>query len=245
LRFRRDRSGVAAVEFALILPIMFLLYIGVVETTQYVSADRKAVIFSRALSDLTSQPTDIDLTAGSPTNGAPIFNNNDRDTIFAFATATLFPFAATNAAMRITQFAIDNNNGAPRAFVDWQETCTWNGNGCTYGNNALFAAPTTRCSIDGSLGADLLTPNTYLIRGEVQYHYTPIMAGLFSSTTGGSDGFFNFLPSGGIQLYNVTYARPRSNAPIIRVYTDGSSTLMKADKVTANDAPTVCAGFKP
>lgn len=245
-RFARARSGVAAVEFALLLPFMFMLYIGLVETTQYVTADRKAIIFSRTLADLTSQPTNIDLVTGSPTNGQPVLTDTNRDNIFAFATATLFPFAATNAAMRITQFAIDNNGGAPRAFVDWQETCTWQATStCTYGASGLFAAPTARCAIDGSVDADLLTANTYLIRGEVSYHYAPILTALFATTEGGSDGYLNFLPSGGFQLYTRVFARPRSNVPIIRVYTDGSSTLKKADKVTANDAPTVCPGFKP
>ena len=243
-RFRRHAAGVAAVEFALILPLMFLLYIGVVELTQYVAADRKSALFSRTLSDLTAQPVP-DQQLNVPTSLLPVFDNTARDSVFSFAAAVLYPFSATNAAMRITQFAIDNNNGAPRAFIDWQETCTWQSGGtCVYADNALFAAPKTRCMIDATLDAGLLTANSYIIRAEVSFHHSPVMPGLFSSGTNGTQGYFNFFDADGIQLKNVTYSRPRSNGPIIRKYPDGSSTLRKANG-TANDAAAVCPGFKP
>ncbi|MBY0613463.1 MAG: pilus assembly protein [Beijerinckiaceae bacterium] len=244
-RFRAHAAGVAAVEFALILPFMFMLYIGVVELTQYIAADRKSTLFSRTLSDLAAQPIP-DQQLNVPTSQLPVFDDTSRTSVFSFAAAVLYPFSATNAAMRLTQFAIDNNNGAPRAFVDWQETCTWQSNGtCLYGTNSLFAAPNTRCQTDATVDAGLLTPSTYLIRAEVSFHYDPVLPGLFSSGKTGTKGYFDFFDADGVQLKNVTYARPRSNGPIIRKYSDGSSTLKKANGTTANDAPTVCAGFKP
>ena len=168
-RFRQAEAGVAAVEFALILPIMFLLYIGVVETTQYVAADRKAAIFARTLSDLTAQPV-ADTVTTSATYSLPVFTDTDRSNVFGFSIATLFPFAASTATMRITQFAIDNNSGTPRAFVDWIETCTWQSNStCAFGTSTVFADPNTRCSIDATLDAGLLTPNAYLIQGRSQF----------------------------------------------------------------------------
>ncbi len=39
-RFGHDRQGIAAVEFALIVPIMMLMFIGAVEMSQAVTADR-------------------------------------------------------------------------------------------------------------------------------------------------------------------------------------------------------------
>ena len=50
-----DRSGLAAVEFAMVFPIMVVLYFGVVEFSSAIAVDRKAPQVARTLSDLTSQ----------------------------------------------------------------------------------------------------------------------------------------------------------------------------------------------
>jgi len=62
---RRDASGSAAVEFAVIVPIMLTLFFGVIEFSSGVAVDRKVTLVARTLSDLTSQSssvTDTDLT---------------------------------------------------------------------------------------------------------------------------------------------------------------------------------------
>jgi Flp pilus assembly protein TadG len=52
---RGNNSGVAAVEFAMIIPIMAALLIGTNEFAAGVAVDRKVTIMARTLSDLTSQ----------------------------------------------------------------------------------------------------------------------------------------------------------------------------------------------
>jgi Flp pilus assembly protein TadG len=56
---RRDRKGVSAVEFAMVLPLMVLLYVGAVETSQAVSIQRKITLATRTVADLASQATSI------------------------------------------------------------------------------------------------------------------------------------------------------------------------------------------
>jgi Flp pilus assembly protein TadG len=51
----RDRSGIAATEFAVIVPIMLVMFFGVVEFSSAVAVDRKVTLVSRTLSDLTAQ----------------------------------------------------------------------------------------------------------------------------------------------------------------------------------------------
>jgi len=64
LRIRRsaldlsgDTRGIAAIEFAMIVPLMLVLvlFFGTVEFSTGVAVDRKVTLMARTLSDLTSQ----------------------------------------------------------------------------------------------------------------------------------------------------------------------------------------------
>ena len=44
-----DERGVSAVEFAMLLPLMLTLYLGAVEVSQGVGADRKATLTARTI----------------------------------------------------------------------------------------------------------------------------------------------------------------------------------------------------
>lgn len=86
-----DRSGVAAVEFAFILPLLLLLYVGTNTLMQSISAARAVTVLSRTLADLVSQqPPNTNLTDSVT---ADIFNA---------ATAVLAPFPTTSLKMTIS-----------------------------------------------------------------------------------------------------------------------------------------------
>src|SRR6266566_3898877 len=57
--FARDRRGVSAVEFAMLLPLMVTLYLGAVEVSQGVATDRKVTLTTRTMADLASRVTSI------------------------------------------------------------------------------------------------------------------------------------------------------------------------------------------
>jgi Flp pilus assembly protein TadG len=59
VRFSDDRSGLSAVEFAMLLPLMLTLYLGSVEISQGIAINRKVTLTARSLADLASQPTNI------------------------------------------------------------------------------------------------------------------------------------------------------------------------------------------
>ena len=64
-RLARDDSGIAAVEFAMIVPLMLVMFFGTIEISSGVAVDRKVTLVARTLSDLTSQSTqvtDLDLS---------------------------------------------------------------------------------------------------------------------------------------------------------------------------------------
>ena len=64
-KFGRDSRGLAATEFAMIVPLMLVMFFGTVEFSSAIAVDRKVTLMARTLSDLTSQSTavgDADMT---------------------------------------------------------------------------------------------------------------------------------------------------------------------------------------
>lgn len=55
----RNTRGVTTVEFALLLPVLIVLIMGMVEMTNYVIAQRKILAASQTVADLISQETDV------------------------------------------------------------------------------------------------------------------------------------------------------------------------------------------
>jgi Flp pilus assembly protein TadG len=110
--FAADRRAAAAVEFAALLPFMLLLYIGGVEISQGVSADRKVTLTARTVADLASRVTTID--------------DPSMTGVLNASSAVLAPYSVTNLTMTVSQVYIDNTghptirwsdslNGTPRA----------------------------------------------------------------------------------------------------------------------------------
>ena len=75
---RRDERGVSAVEFAMLLPLMLSLYLGAVEISQGISADRKVTLTTRTVADLVSQVSSI--------------NNSDMSNSLNAASTVMAPF---------------------------------------------------------------------------------------------------------------------------------------------------------
>lgn len=102
--FRGNRKGVAAVEFAVILPVMLAMYLGMVEVTIGVTINRKVTLLARTLADLTAQSSKI--------------SNNERNNIFAAASYVMQPTSSTGVRMRIVSLYIDNDKAVK---VCWGE----------------------------------------------------------------------------------------------------------------------------
>ncbi|HEY9233573.1 MULTISPECIES: TadE/TadG family type IV pilus assembly protein [Phenylobacterium] len=97
-RFIGDKRGVAVVEFALILPILLLLYFGMVETSQAVLANRRAGYLTTAVGDLLTQQAQV--------------RSADVEDIFDAGTAVLTPFTTDGLSIRVTSIEIDANGVA-------------------------------------------------------------------------------------------------------------------------------------
>jgi Flp pilus assembly protein TadG len=105
LELRGNNSGIAAVEFAMIIPIMAVLFIGTNEFSSGVAIDRKVTIMARTLSDLTSQNTEV--TDAKLTN------------FFNASKAIMTPYPSTPVEGTISELYI--NPSTLKARVQWSK----------------------------------------------------------------------------------------------------------------------------
>lgn len=103
--FRRDSRGVSAVEFALIAPMMIALYLGCVEISQGVAADRKVSLVAAALANLTAQISTI--------------SSSEMTNILDASSAVIVPYAANKLKITVSCISIDANKNAT---VKWSVT---------------------------------------------------------------------------------------------------------------------------
>src|SRR4030081_1899269 len=90
-----DNSGLAAIEFAMVVPLMLVLFFGTVEFSTGVAVDRKVTLMARTLSDLTSQNSSVTATQ---------LNN-----IFNAGTGIMTPYSSSEVNARIVELYIDPN----------------------------------------------------------------------------------------------------------------------------------------
>jgi Flp pilus assembly protein TadG len=99
------QSGMAAVEFAVLLPFMLTAYLGGVEIGDGVALDRKVAITTRAVADLASRYTKI--------------TDVDMNTILGASSTIIQPFNAVPLTVTVSGVTIDNHGNAT---IDWSNS---------------------------------------------------------------------------------------------------------------------------
>jgi Flp pilus assembly protein TadG len=160
-RFLRDRRGVSAVEFAIVAPMMIGLYLGCVEISDGVAADRKVNLTAATLANLAAEVTTIS-TAGM-TN------------ILNASSAIIAPFSASNLQMTLSCIKVDSTGVAK---VQWSQTR--NGTARSIGSVYSFPSGSTALAVNGS----------WLLLAEVSYAYTPAIGYTISGTLTLSDKMY-------------------------------------------------------
>lgn len=92
-RFRRGRSGVAAIEYAMLAPFMIALYFGSLELSELLLADRKTTTLSSTVADLVAQDDTI--------------TDGEIQDIFNAAAAVLQPFNAGEVGIAVFSVRAD------------------------------------------------------------------------------------------------------------------------------------------
>jgi Flp pilus assembly protein TadG len=191
----RDPSAIAATEFAVIVPIMLVMFFGTVEFSSGLAVDRKVTLVARTLSDLTSQ------------SAAPIDDTYLKN-VFTASIATLAPYSATPTRAQLSEVYVDSNQVAK---IQWSKAAT-------IASGATQATLTTSTRFAGDVVTGLVPPallvkQTSLIFSEVSYLYKPTVG--YKMAPAGvnlSDVAFSRPRQSACVIYNPT-AAPGTTTP--------------------------------
>lgn len=168
-RFGLDRAAVSAVEFALILPIMLILFFGANEFGDAFTIKRKVTHLTSTLADLVTQ--------------AKTVSNTDMSNIFDVGEAILEPYAKSHLRARVSLVYIDDDGDAT---VEWSDVSN-------YGSAGSATEPTLTALAVGTpvvVPDSVLQNDSYVIQAEVHYYYTPVIGYLLTGVFDLEDKFF-------------------------------------------------------
>jgi len=156
----RHRGGMAATEFALILPIMLTLYFGVTEVADGLMANTKASSVAATAADLAGQNDKL--------------CNAEMTDIFAALNAIMFPYPTANTRIVISSLY---DAGSNQIKVGWSDAQ----NGTPRAVGSVVTIPTGLVT-SGSGGSVILA--------EVTYNYTSPAGQLIYGTVPMNDTFY-------------------------------------------------------
>jgi Flp pilus assembly protein TadG len=171
--FCKSQDGAAAVEFALLLPVMITLFFGTVETSLALSARADVSVMASTAADLISQE--------STTATADISN------VYYAAGTILYPYykggSTGKPTIRLTSVVYDSSNAAPTMAGKIAWTCTQAGTGTltpasrSVGSTVTFSQP-------------LMTTNGSVIMAEIAYGYSSPTTKVITGTINMTNNFY-------------------------------------------------------
>jgi Flp pilus assembly protein TadG len=98
-----DRRGIATVEFALVLPVMLLLYFGCIELATAISIQRMVTLTASTVANIVTQYPSISASQTMPD-------------ILNAASSVLTPYPVANATVRVSLITVDAGGNASIAW---------------------------------------------------------------------------------------------------------------------------------
>jgi Flp pilus assembly protein TadG len=203
----RDQRGIAAVEFALILPFMLTLYLGIVELSKGYMASQRMTLVARTLADLVAQQQQ--LQTGGTTNITDSIMSN----IFGASAAIMAPYATTKLTMTVSQVLLSNKSDGTccQAKTDW----TIANNGGTARPCQVLtpsnAAPVSTTTMPTGFTGSPSQPGPIVV-ADVTYQYIP----------GFSFQIWNWKVSKTFSMAQTQYMRPRGTNSLAYQATTGT-----------------------
>lgn len=154
--FARDAGAVAAVEFALILPLLLLLFLGTIEGSSLLTVDRRVQIVSGTIGDLVAR---WDPGAG-PIPASTLTDFVDAADIIVYPYST----AALRQVVSLVQVAADGTTS-----VIW--SCGYNGGEARAAGDPYDLQTEMRTLVGNASG--------FVVASETWYAYTPVLGIVF------------------------------------------------------------------
>jgi len=174
-RFRKDKRGVAAVEFALVAPILILAYLGMAELTLGLMAARRTEHLASTIGDLASQSDNL--------------AQSDITDLFSIGSSMLPPFPAGSALkIRLSEVMMNSSN---QAIVQWSQNQNWTGTPYVANVTPIPQITTTQ-----------LAQGQYEIMTEVEYDYVSPIGNFLPGTTKMTYTFYHH-PRNGTQVTHI------------------------------------------
>ncbi|MDP1729958.1 MAG: TadE/TadG family type IV pilus assembly protein [Devosia sp.] len=162
-RFRDSANGVAVVEFALVAPLLLLLYFGSVEASSLYTVDRRVTVISGTMGDLIGR--------WDPGLGAipqAIFDN-----YFSAANVIMTPYSVTGLN-QVVSFVHITPDGATK--VLWSKATP--GATARATNSTYPLAATTQMN---QIARATTATGGWLVVSETSYSYKPVLGVVFKS----------------------------------------------------------------
>ena len=164
----RDCRGIAATEFAVIVPVMLVLLFATVEFSSGLAVDRKVSLVARTIANLTSQGANASAT--------------DLANFFGAANLIMVPYVQPGYPapnMTISELYIDPSSGNARV--------QWSVGSAPRAVSSQVGVPSSMIATDPTTHA--IIPNQYIIFSEVNTLYTPTLGsfGIMNSSLTLSD----------------------------------------------------------
>jgi Flp pilus assembly protein TadG len=159
--FAASCSGIAATEFAVIVPLMLVALFGTVEFSSGVAIDRKVTLIARTLADLTSQAkvvSDLDIAN---------FRTASNYIMMPYAPPAPYPAPTTT----ISELYIDPATGVARV--------QWSVGSAPRTAGTPVAIPPSLIAVDAT---GKIIPNQYVLYSEASFLYTPAVDFAMNST---------------------------------------------------------------
>jgi Flp pilus assembly protein TadG len=151
-RFAGNRSGVASIEFAMVVPLMVMMFIGIVEFSQAITVDRRVNQVASSTADLIARTK---ATTSAELNG-----------IMDIIDELMKPYADSPIRLTATNVIASTSN-ASTTVVCWSYNHP-NGGVGTYSNGSSYTLPT-----------GVVEKGESVVVVEVNYQYTPVLFSMF------------------------------------------------------------------